>query len=182
MHRGGRRRLSSLILRISASGGALRHQEGVRPATARGMDLQKPSVWCLRGTSKFPGRNWFPLGFWLGDGRGRWRWRAPLFPAKLSLSSGAQQLSLPFSSSPPVLRAELLAYNLPDVKSCLLSEHSPSSPSAFASQTRGSAWPAGRPSTPAPSRQSVEHAPPLRPSYPLLWASRLHLAPETPFC
>ena len=50
---------------------------------------------------------------------------------------GAQQLSLPLSSSPPVLRAELLAYNLPDVKSRLLSEHASSGPSAFASQTRG---------------------------------------------
>ena len=56
---------------------------GVRPA-AGGVALQKHSVGCLRGASKFPGRNWFPLGFWLGDGRGRWRWRAPLFPAKLS--------------------------------------------------------------------------------------------------
>ena len=24
--------------------------------------------------TKFHGGNWFPLGFWLGDGRGRWRW------------------------------------------------------------------------------------------------------------
>ena len=28
--------------------------------------------------------NWFPWGFWLGDGRGRWRWTEPLFPAELS--------------------------------------------------------------------------------------------------
>ena len=28
--------------------------------------------------------NRFPLGFWLGDGRGRWRWPVPLFPAELS--------------------------------------------------------------------------------------------------
>ena len=28
--------------------------------------------------------NWFPLGFWLGDGRGRWSFPEPLFPAKLS--------------------------------------------------------------------------------------------------
>ena len=31
--------------------------------------------------------------------------------------TGAQQLSLPLSSSLPALRAELLTYNLPDVKS-----------------------------------------------------------------
>ena len=95
---------------------------------------------------------------------------------------GAQQLSLPLSSSLPAFRAELLTYDLPDAKSRLLSEHTLSGPSAFASQTRGSAWPAGRPSTPAPSRQSVERTPPRRPSYPLPWASRLRLAPETPFC
>ena len=56
---------------------------------------------------------------------------------------GTQQLSLPLSSSLPAFRAELLTYDFPDAKSRLLSEHSPSGPSAFASQTR---WPclAGR--------------------------------------
>ena len=63
MHRGGRGRLSSLFLRISSLGGALGHREGVRPA-AGGMDPQKHSVGCLRGASKFSGRNWFPMGFW----------------------------------------------------------------------------------------------------------------------
>ena len=53
----------------------------------------------VRGASKFPGRNWFSLGFWLGDGRGRWRWRAPLFPAKLS--SDIQGLSNSPSLCPP---------------------------------------------------------------------------------
>ena len=66
MHRGGRGRLSLLFLWRSASGEALRHREGVRPAGW--MDLQKHRVGCLHGASKFPGRNWFPLGFWLGDG------------------------------------------------------------------------------------------------------------------
>ena len=80
--RRGRGRLSSLFLWRSASGGALRHREGVRPAG--GMDPQKHSFGCLCGASKFPGRNWFPLGFWLGDGQGRWHRRASLFPTKLS--------------------------------------------------------------------------------------------------
>ena len=53
--------------------GPLLRQEGVRP-TAGGMDPQKHSVGCLRSANKFPGRNWFSLGFWLGDGRGRWCW------------------------------------------------------------------------------------------------------------
>ena len=59
-----------------AAGGSQTHCGGVDP--------QKHSVGCLQGASKFPGRIWFPLGFWLGDGQGRWPWRAPLFPAKLS--------------------------------------------------------------------------------------------------
>ena len=180
MHRGGRGRLSSLFLWRSALGGALRHREGLRPAGR--MDPQKHSVGCLRGASKFPGRNWFPLGFWLGDGRGRWRWRAPLFPAKQLCRPGAQQLSLPLSSSLPAFRAELLTYDLPDAKSRLLSEHSPSGPSAFASQTRGLCLAGEPPLCPAPSRQSGERAPPRHPSYPLPWASRLRLALATPFC
>ena len=181
MHRGGGGgRLSSLFLRRSASGGALRHQEGVRPAG--GLDLQKHSIGCLRSASKFPGRNWFPLGFWLRDGRGRWRWRVPLFPAIQLCCPGAQQLSLPLSSSFPAFQAELLIYDCPDAKSCLLSEHTPSGPSAFASQTRGLCLASGLPLPPAPSRQSVQRAPPLYPSYPLPWASHLRLAPETPFC
>ena len=65
----------------------------------RGLAPQKHRVGCLRGASKFPGRNWFPLGFWLGDGRGRWRWRAPLFPTKLS--SVVRGLSSSPSLCPP---------------------------------------------------------------------------------
>ena len=56
------------------------------------------------------------------------------------------------------------------------------SPLLLQARLGGSAWPAGCPSAPTPSRQSVEHAPPLRPSYPLPWASRLLLALETLFC
>ena len=95
---------------------------------------------------------------------------------------GAQQLSLPLSSSLPAFRAELLTYDLPGAKSCLLWEHTPSAPPLLQARLGGSAWPASRPSAPAPSRQSVGRAPPRRPSYPLPWASRLRLAPATPFC
>ena len=73
----------------------------------------------------------------------------PLFPAKLS--SVVRQLSHPLSSSPPALQAELLAYNLLDVKSCLLLEHTPSVLSTFASQTQGLCLAGG---------------PPLRPWFP----------------
>ena len=92
----------------------MRHQEGVRPTG--GMDPQKHSIGCLCGARKFPDRNWFPLGFGLGDGRGRWRWRAPLFPAKLSSGVRGSTPLPPIVLQPSHSRAELLPYNLPDVK------------------------------------------------------------------
>ena len=51
-----------------------------REAGPSGMDPQKHSVRCLHGANKFSDGNWFPLEFHLGDGRGRWRFPAPLFP------------------------------------------------------------------------------------------------------
>ena len=80
---------------------------------------------------------------------------------------GAQQLSLPLSSSLPAFPAELLTYVIPDAKSRLLSEHSPSSPSAFASQTRGLCL-AGRlplrPGSLPPVRGARTASPPFLPS------------------
>ena len=70
VHRGGRGRLRSLYLWWSAVGGALQHWEGGTPVGE--MDLQKHRVGCLRGASKFRDGKWFPLGFWLEDGRGIW--------------------------------------------------------------------------------------------------------------
>ena len=75
----------------------------------------------------------FGWGMGEGDGAGKHL----CSPPSCALSSGAQQLSLPLSSSPPTLQAELLAYNLPDIKYSLLSEHTPSDTSAFAIQTQG---------------------------------------------
>ena len=80
---------------------------------------------------------------------------------------GAQQLSLPLSSSLPAFRAELLTYDLPDAKSRLLSEHSPSGPSAFASQTRGlclAGEPPLRPGSLPPVRGARTASPPFLPS------------------
>ena len=82
VHRGRRGRLNSLCHRWSPAGGALQHREGGRPLG--GMDPQKHSIGHLPGASKFGDRNWFPLGFWLVDGRGRWCLPAPLFPAELN--------------------------------------------------------------------------------------------------
>ena len=140
MHRGRRGRLSSLILRVSASGGALLHQEGVRPApppegwihrsTVLGVCAVHVQASSLTGTGSLWDFGW---GMGEGDGAGEHL----CSPPSCALLSGAQQLSLPLSCSPPVLRADLLTYNLPDVKSLLLSEHTPSGPSVFASQTQG---------------------------------------------
>ena len=49
-----------------------------------GMDPREHSFGRLCGASKFGDGNRFPLGFRLGDGRRRWHWRVPLFPAELS--------------------------------------------------------------------------------------------------
>ena len=100
----------------------------IRRSTALGVCTVQASS--LAGTGSLWDFGW---GMGEGDGAGE-----RLFsPIKLRSVVGAQQLSLPLSSSPLVLRAELLACNLPDVKSRWLSEHTPSGPSAFASQTRG---------------------------------------------
>ena len=139
--------------------------------------------WVFALREQVPWQELVPFGILAGGWAGEMALVSAFVPRQAELCRlGAQQLSLPLSSSLPAFRAGLLTYDLPDAKSRLLSEHSLSGPSAFASQTRGFCWPASRPSAPAPSGQSVERAPPCRPSYPLPWASRLRLAPETPFC
>ena len=105
-----------------------------------------------------------------------------MFPAKQLCPPWAQQLSLPLSYSLPAFRSELLTYDLPDAKSRLLLEHTPSGPSAFASQTQGLCLAGGLPLHPGSLPPPVQRAQPRRPSYPLPWASLLHLALETPFC
>ena len=80
---------------------------------------------------------------------------------------GAQQLSLPLSSSLSTFQAELLTYDIPDAKSHLLSEHTPSSPSAFASQTQGLCLAGGPPLHPGslpPVCGARTSSPPFLPS------------------
>ena len=144
---------------------SVRGRAAVRPAAGR-VALQKYSVGCLHRASTFPGRTWFPLGFWLGDRRGRWHWRVPLFPAKLS------SIIPGLSNSPPLCPpafpfSELLTYDLPDAKSRLLSEHTRSGPSAFASQTQGLCLAGGPPLCPGslpPVRGVCTASPPFLPS------------------
>ena len=82
VHRGRRGRLSSLCLWWSPVVGALLHLEGAGPW--EGWIHRSTALGFLRGSSKFGVRNLFPLGFRLGDGRGRWRLPAPLFLTELS--------------------------------------------------------------------------------------------------
>ena len=70
VHRGGWGMLSSFCWWWSPVGGALQHWEGGRPIG--GMNPQKHSIGRLLGASMFGEGNWFPLEFWLGDGRGRY--------------------------------------------------------------------------------------------------------------
>ena len=139
--------------------------------------------WVFARSEQVPWQELVLFGILAGGWAGEMALASAFVPHQTELChQGAQQLSLPFSSSLSAFQAELLTYDLPDAESRLLLEHSPSGPSAFASQTRGLCLAGSRPSAPAPSRQSVEHAQPRRPSYPLPWASRLCLALETPFC
>ena len=94
----------------------MQHQEGGRQTHQRDGSTEAQQ-WVFGGASKFGEGNCFPLGFRLGDGRGRWRLPAPLFAAELNSFFRAQQLSLLVSSSPPALQAELLTFNIPYVKS-----------------------------------------------------------------
>ena len=140
-------------------------------------------TWVFAWSEQVPWQELVPFGILAGGWAGEMVLASAFVPRQTDLCHpGAQQLSLPLSSSLPAFRAELLTYDLPDAKSRLLSEHSPSGSSAFASQTRGLCLAGEPPLRPAPSRQSVERAPTRRPSYPLPWASRLRLSPATPFC
>ena len=158
----------------------LQHQEGVRPATG-GMDLQKHSVGCSRGASSLTGTgSLWSFGWEMGEGDGTGERLCS--PPTCILLSVAQQLSLLLSSSPPVVRADLLTYNLPYFKSRLLSEHTPSGPSAFASQTRGLCLAGGPPLCPSslpPVRVVRTTSPPFLPSSVGLSST---LPPENPFC
>ena len=110
---------------------------------------------CRRGGSaeaqskQVPWQELAPFGILAGGWAREMTLASAFVPRQTELCHpGAQQLSLPLSSSLPAFRAELLTYDLPDAKSRLLSEHTPSGPSAFASQTRGLCLAGGLPLRP----------------------------------
>ena len=96
----------------------------IRRSTPLGVCLVQASS--LAGTGSLWDFGW---GMGEGDGAGERLCSCQAELCRPGLNNSPSRC--PLSSSPPVLQSELLAYNLPDVKSCLLSEHSPSSPSAF---------------------------------------------------
>ena len=118
-------------------------RESGRPV--RGMDPQKHSVGCLCGASKFGDRKWFPLGFQLGDGRRRWLWPVPLYPAGLSSVFQGSRLSIQVSSHPLALRAELLTYNIPHVSPAGCQNSHSLAPLLLQARLGGSALPGGLP-------------------------------------
>ena len=115
-----------------------------------------------------PWQELVPFGILAGGWAGEMALASAFVPHQAELCrQGAQQLSLPLSSSLPAFRAELLTYDLPDAKSRLLWEHSPSGPSAFASQTRGlclAGEPPLRPGSLPPVRGARTASPPFLPS------------------
>ena len=150
MYRGGRGRLSSAICGPLPEGPCNTRREAgpsegwIHRSTALGICAVQASL--VMGTGSL-----WNLGWGMGQGNGACQ--SLCSPTKLC-PSGAQQLSLPVSSRHSrSLRAELLTFNVPNVKSRWLSELTESNPSAFASQTSGALpCPMGCPSTaPAPS-------------------------------
>ena len=94
--------------------------------------------WVFARSKQVPWQELVPFGILAGGWAREMALVSIFVPCQAELCPpGAQQLSLPLSSSLPAFRAQLLTYDLPDAKSRLLSEHTPSGPSAFASQTRG---------------------------------------------
>ena len=123
---------------------------------------------CVEGSEQVPWQELVLFGILAGGWAGEMALASAFVPHQTEVCCpGAQQLSLPLSSSLPAFGAELLTYDLPDVKWRLLSEHSPSGPSAFASQTRGLCL-AGRlplcPGSLPPVRGARTGSPPFLPS------------------
>ena len=92
-------------------------------------------ICAVQGNSVMGTGSLWNFGWGIGEGNGACQCLCP--PAGLC-PSRAQQLSLLASSLLPCsLRAKLLTFNIPGIKSCWLSELMESGPSAFAVQTSG---------------------------------------------
>ena len=80
--------------------------------------------WVFGLSEQVPWQELVPFGILAGGWAGEMALASAFVPRQTELCrQGAQQLSLPLSSSLPAFRAELLTYDLPDPKLRLLSEH-----------------------------------------------------------
>ena len=94
--------------------------------------------WVFAQSKQVPWRELVPFGILAGGWVREMALARAFVPCQTELCyPRAQPLSLLLSSSLPAFRTELLTYDLPDAKSFLLSEHTPSGPSTSASQTQG---------------------------------------------
>ena len=106
--------------------------------THRRVGSAEAQRWVFAQREQVPWQELVLFGILAGGWAGEMALASAFVPHHAELCrQGAQQLSLPLSCSLPAFRAELLTYDLLDAKSRLLLEHSPSGPSAFASQTQG---------------------------------------------
>ena len=111
-------------------------REGGSQICCRRFGYTDAQSWVFELSEQVPWQELVPFGILAGGWVGEMALASAFVPRQTELCRlGAQQLSLPLSSSLPAFRAELLTYVLPDAKSRLLSEHNPPRPSAFASQT-----------------------------------------------
>ena len=102
--------------------------------------------WVFAQSKQVPWQEPGPFGILAGGWAREMALASAFVPRQAELChTGAQQLSLPLSSSLPAFGAELLTYDLPDAKSRLLWEHTPSAPPLLQARLGGSAWPASRP-------------------------------------
>ena len=124
--------------------------------------------WVFPGSKQVPWQELVPFGILAGEWAREMALASAFVPRQAELCCpGAQQLSLPLSSSLPAFRAELLTNDLPDAKTRLLLEHTLSGPSAFASQTRGLCLASRLPLRPGylqPVRAEHTASPPFLPS------------------
>ena len=134
----------------------------------RGGGSAEAQRWAFVWSEQVPWQELVPFGILAGGWAREMALASAFVPRQTELCRpGAQQLSLPLSSSLPAFRAELLTYDLPDAKSRLLLEHTPYGPSAFASQTRGLCLASGpplRPSSLPPVSTAGTASPPFLPS------------------
>ena len=105
-------------------------------------------LWVSVRCKQVPWQEPVPFGILVGGWAREMALASACVPRQAALCCSGLNNSLLLSSSPPVLRSELLAYKLPDVKSHLLSKHSPSGLSPFASQNQGLCLASGPPLRP----------------------------------